>query len=150
MLCWSRNSPNFVETYASLPFRNSVILVCILRQINPLHTFPLFQYYFSISISRSLSCLFPESDATEMSYVFLFFGTGATCFFRRIPHDVIRRLEIVSSSLCSFLHLPVSSSLFRPDVSLNTLLSNTTVLCCLLSMKDEVSYLYTSKITEST
>lgn len=146
MLCWSRNSSNFVETYVSLPFQNSLNLVCILIQINPLQTFPLFQYHFSISISMSLSCLFFENDPTETSYVFLSFGTGAACSFRHTPPDVIRSLDILKSSLC-FVYLPVSSSLFRPDVSLNTLLSNTNIRRSFLSMRDDVSHLCTSKIT---
>jgi len=79
-----------------------------------------------------------------------FYFSALVQHVRHIPQDVIIRLEIVSSSLCSFLHLPVISSLLRPDVSLNILLSNTTVLFSFLSMRDEVPHLYTSKITEST
>jgi len=44
-----------METNASLPFQNSLTLVHILSQINPLLTSPLFQYHLSISMSFKLS-----------------------------------------------------------------------------------------------
>ena len=44
-----------------------------------------------------------------------------------------------SSSLCSFLHFPVASSLLGPDVLLHTLFSNTLSLCSFLNVIDQVS-----------
>jgi hypothetical protein len=45
-----------------------------------------------------------------------------------------------SSSLCSFLQHPVTSSLFGPNILLNTLFSNTRSLCSSLNVRDQVSY----------
>ena len=51
----------------------------------------------------------------------------------------------LSSSLCSFLHSPLTSSLLDPNILLNTLFSNTLSLCSSLNMSDQVSHPY--KIT---
>ena len=48
----------------------------------------------------------------------------------------------LSSSLCSFLHSPVSLSLLGPITILNTLFSNTLSLCCTLNISDQVSHPY--------
>jgi len=47
-----------------------------------------------------------------------------------------------SSSLCSFLHSPVTSSLLDPNTLLNTLFSNTLSLRSSLSVSDQVSHPY--------
>src|SRR5215471_7200925 len=47
-----------------------------------------------------------------------------------------------SSSLCNFLHSPVTSSLLGPNILLNTLFSNTLSLCPSLNVSDQVSYPY--------
>ena len=47
-----------------------------------------------------------------------------------------------SSSLCSLLHSPVTSSLFGPDILLSTLFSNTLSLCSALNVRDQVSHPY--------
>jgi hypothetical protein len=47
-----------------------------------------------------------------------------------------------SSSLCSFLHPPVTSSLFGPNILLTTLFSNTLSLCSTLNVRDQVSKPY--------
>jgi hypothetical protein len=44
-----------------------------------------------------------------------------------------------SSSLCSFLHPPVTSSLLGTNILLSTLFSNTPSLCCSLYVRNEVS-----------
>jgi len=49
---------------------------------------------------------------------------------------------ILSSSLCSFLHYPITSSLVGPNFLLNTLFSNTLSLRSSLHMTDQVSYPY--------
>ena len=46
----------------------------------------------------------------------------------------------LSSSLCSFLHSPVISSLLGPNIFLSTLFSNTLSLRSSLSMSDQVSH----------
>jgi hypothetical protein len=45
----------------------------------------------------------------------------------------------LSSSLCSFLHSPVASSLLGPNIPLSTLFSNTLSLCSSLSVRDQRS-----------
>jgi len=47
-----------------------------------------------------------------------------------------------SSSSCSFLHSPVTSSLLGPNTFLNTLFSNTLSLRCSLNVSDQVSHPY--------
>jgi hypothetical protein len=48
----------------------------------------------------------------------------------------------LSSSLCSFLHSPVSSSLLRPNIPLSTLFSNTLSPRSELNVSDYVSHPY--------
>jgi hypothetical protein len=47
--------------------------------------------------------------------------------------------------LCSFLPIPVTSSLFGPNISLSTLFSNTLSLCSSLNIRDQVSHPYRTK-----
>ena len=56
----------------------------------------------------------------------------------------------LSSSLCNFLHSPVTPSLLGPNIFLNTLFSNTLSLRSSLNVSDQVSHPYktTGKITE--
>jgi hypothetical protein len=44
--------------------------------------------------------------------------------------------------LCSFLHSPVTSSLFGPNILLSILFSNTLGLCSSLNVRDQVSHPY--------
>jgi hypothetical protein len=44
--------------------------------------------------------------------------------------------------LCSFLHSPVTSSLFGPNILLSTLFSNTPSLCSSLNVRDLASHPY--------
>jgi hypothetical protein len=44
--------------------------------------------------------------------------------------------------LCSFLQPPVTSSVFGPNILLNTLFSNTLSLCSSLNVRDQVLYPY--------
>jgi hypothetical protein len=46
------------------------------------------------------------------------------------------------SSLCNFLHYPVTSSLFGPDILLSTLFLNTLSLFSSLNIRDQVSHPY--------
>jgi hypothetical protein len=46
-----------------------------------------------------------------------------------------------SSSLCSFLQPPVTSSLLGPNILLSTLFSNALNLCSSLNVRDKVSLL---------
>jgi hypothetical protein len=50
--------------------------------------------------------------------------------------------KLWSSSLCSFLHPPVTSNLFDPNILHNTLFSNTHSVCSSLNVIDQVSHPY--------
>jgi hypothetical protein len=52
-----------------------------------------------------------------------------------------KQYRSLSSSLCSFLHSPVTSSLLGPSI-LNTLFANTLSLCSSLIVSDQVSHPY--------
>ena len=73
---------------------------------------------------------------------------GATCPDHFILLDFITRTILaekyrpLTSSLCSFLHSPVTSFLLSPNILLNTLFSNTLSLRSSLSVSDHVSHPY--------
>jgi hypothetical protein len=48
--------------------------------------------------------------------------------------------------LCNFLHSPVTSSLFGPDILLRTLFSNTISLHSCLNVRDQISHPYKTVI----
>ena len=64
-------------------------------------------------------------------------------------HTHTKQQAKLSSSLCSFLHSPVDSSLLGPNILLSTLFSNTLRLRSSLNVSDHVSHPYktTGKIT---
>ena len=86
------------------------------------------------------SLLFPICATFPASLILLHFIT------RTIFGDKYRSL---SSSLCSFLHSPITSSLSDPNIPLNTLFWNTLSLRSSHNVNDQVSHPYktTGKIT---
>ena len=74
--------------------------------------------------------------------------TRAICPAHIILLDFITRTILdeeyrsVSSSLCSILHSPVTSSLLGPNILLSTLFSNTLSLRSSLNVSDQVSHPY--------
>ena len=56
------------------------------------------------------------------------------------PEQYLMRVGSLSSSLCSFLHSPVTSSLLGPSILLNTLFSNTLSLRSSVNVIDQVSH----------
>ena len=88
--------------------------------------------------SRSSKWFLP----TKTLYTPLLSPISATCPTHLILLDLITQIISSSSSLCSFLHSPVTSSLLDSNISLSTLFSNTIILRCSLSVRDHVSYPY--------
>jgi hypothetical protein len=58
---------------------------------------------------------------------------------------LVEGYKLWSSSLCSSLQSPVTSSLFGPNILLSTLFSNALSLCCSLNVRDQVSRPYRTK-----
>ena len=92
----------------------------------------------------SLSLRFPHQNPVHASPP----PIRATCPAHLILLDFVTCLILgeqytsVSSSLYSFLHSPVTSSLLGPNILLNTLFSNTLRLCSSLNVSDQVSHPY--------
>jgi hypothetical protein len=99
------------------------------------------------------SGLFPSGFPTDL-YAFFFSQIRATFPYHFILLDFIiiiildKKYKSWSSSLCSFLHSPVTSSLFGPNILLSNLFSNNHSLCSSLNIRDQVSrpYRTTGKI----
>ena len=127
--------------------------VLIPSQINPLQA-PHPTSWTSILILyshlrlRPPSGIFPSGFSTKSPYAPLLSPIRATCpshliflylFARTLLGEQYRSL---SSSLCSFLHSPVISSLLYPNIFFRTLFSNTLSVCSSLSVSDQVSHPY--------
>ena len=92
------------------------------------------------------SSLFPSGFPTKTLYTPLLSPIRTTCPTLLILLDLTTRTifdeeyKSLSTSLCSFLHSPVTSSLLGPNILLSTLFSNTLNLRSFLNVSDQVSH----------
>jgi len=92
-----------------------------------------------------LSGLLPSGLPTKIFHAFLISSKRAACPAHHILLDLIILIIISkaysswSSSLCSLLRLPSTSSPLGPNILLGTLFANTLNLCSSLSVGDRVS-----------
>ena len=94
------------------------------------------------------SGLFPSDFLTKTLYTVLLSPIRTTCPSHLILLDFIPRTifgdqyRSLSSSLCSFLHSLVTSSLLGPNILLNTLFSNNLKLRSSVHETDQISHPY--------
>ena len=125
--------------------------VSILSQLDPVHAPHPTSLRSILILSSHLglglpSGLFPSGFSTKTPYTPLTTPIRATCPAHLALLDLITRTILgeqhrsLSSSLCSFLHSPVTSFLLGSNILLNTLFSNTLNLCSSLNVSDRVSH----------
>ena len=127
----------------------------ILSQINPVHT-PTSHFlktHLNIIISSTpgspkwyLSLKFPHQNPVYATP----FPIPTACPTHLILLNFITQTILGEdyrslSSLCSFPHSPVTSSILGPNILLSTLFSNTLSLCSYLNVSNQVSLEYQSK-----
>ena len=106
-------------------------------QSSPWSPFHFLKILFNIILpftSRSSKWFFPSGFPTKTLYTPLLSSIRATCHAHLNLLDFITRTILdeqyrsLSSSLCNFLHFPVTPSLLGPNILLNTLFSNTMII----------------------
>jgi len=144
VLFWEANSHSASQEIPQLLWNvkvhyhihNNLSLVPILSQINPVHTLPSYAPKIHPNINlpstlRSSEWSFPFRFPFKIVYTFLTSPIRATCLAHLIPLDLITLIifddmcNLWSSSLCSLLHPPSTSSLLGPNNPLSTPFSYT-------------------------
>ena len=135
---------------------NCSLPVLVLRQLDPVHTptSHFLKIHFNIILpstpwsSKWPSGLFPSGFPTKTLYTTILSSIRATC----PAHPILlyfttrtilgKEYRSLSSSLCSFLHSPLTSSLLGPNIPLNTQFSNNLTLRSSFNVSDQVSHPY--------
>ena len=134
--------------------------VPVLSQLDPVHTptskiLSIHLNIFLPSTPGSSKWSLPLRFPNKVLYTPLLSPIHATCPAHLIRLELITRVMFgeecrsLNSSICSFLHSPVTSPLLGPNILLSTLFSKTVSLRSSLNVSDQVSHPYktTGKIT---
>jgi hypothetical protein len=146
----SRISQHFMEPKVHYRVHKSPPLASILSQTNLVHTTPSYPpAYVLVFLVVSFFLASPPKFCMHSS-------SPHACYMPRPSHCpglnqsnyTWRRVQVRSSSLCSFLQPPINSSLFGPNILLSAVFSNTLSLCSSLNVRGQVSrpYRTTGKI----
>ena len=127
--------------------------VPILSQLHPVPTTP--SHFLKIHLNIilpstswspqwSISLRFPHQNLVHTSPFLHTCHTSAHLILLDFITRTIlgKEYRSLSSSLCNFLHSPVTPSLLGPNILLNTLFSKTLSLCSTLNVCDQVSHPY--------